>query len=81
VRALSRVILITDMAISIDTDKTHLARAIELAKNGTGAVKPNPVVGAVVARGEQVIGEAGTSASAPPCRGQCDRGLRRGGPV
>ena len=46
-----------DMPISIDTDKTHLARAIELALNGTGAVKPNPVVGAVVARGEQVIGE------------------------
>jgi diaminohydroxyphosphoribosylaminopyrimidine deaminase / 5-amino-6-(5-phosphoribosylamino)uracil reductase len=45
------------MAISIDTDQTHLARAIELARNGVGQVKPNPVVGAVVARGEQVIGE------------------------
>ena len=45
------------MPISIDTDKLHLARAIELAQNGTGQVKPNPVVGAVVARGEQVVGE------------------------
>jgi diaminohydroxyphosphoribosylaminopyrimidine deaminase / 5-amino-6-(5-phosphoribosylamino)uracil reductase len=45
------------MPISIDTDKVHLARAIELAQNGAGHVKPNPVVGAVVARGEQVIGE------------------------
>jgi diaminohydroxyphosphoribosylaminopyrimidine deaminase/5-amino-6-(5-phosphoribosylamino)uracil reductase len=47
----------TDMPISIDTDTAHLARAIELAQKGTGAVKPNPVVGAVVARGEQVVGE------------------------
>jgi diaminohydroxyphosphoribosylaminopyrimidine deaminase / 5-amino-6-(5-phosphoribosylamino)uracil reductase len=45
------------MPVSIDTDKTHLARAIALAQNGAGQVKPNPVVGAVVARGEQVIGE------------------------
>jgi diaminohydroxyphosphoribosylaminopyrimidine deaminase/5-amino-6-(5-phosphoribosylamino)uracil reductase len=45
------------MPITIDTDKLHLTRAIELARNGTGQVKPNPVVGAVVARGEQVIGE------------------------
>jgi diaminohydroxyphosphoribosylaminopyrimidine deaminase/5-amino-6-(5-phosphoribosylamino)uracil reductase len=57
VRGLSGVILISDMPISIDTDKAHLTRAIELAGRGAGQVKPNPVVGAVVARGEQVIGE------------------------
>ena len=34
------------MAVCTDTDKAHLARAIELARNGTGLVKPNPVVGA-----------------------------------
>jgi diaminohydroxyphosphoribosylaminopyrimidine deaminase / 5-amino-6-(5-phosphoribosylamino)uracil reductase len=45
------------MAIRTDTDEAHLARAIELARNGTGSVKPNPVVGAVVARGEHVLGE------------------------
>ncbi len=45
------------MAIGIDTDTAHLTRAIELARNGVGQVKPNPVVGAVVARGEQVLGE------------------------
>jgi diaminohydroxyphosphoribosylaminopyrimidine deaminase/5-amino-6-(5-phosphoribosylamino)uracil reductase len=45
------------MASRTDTDTVHLARAVELARNGTGAVKPNPVVGAVVARGEQVLGE------------------------
>ncbi len=45
------------MTISTDTDAVHLARAIDLARKGAGAVKPNPVVGAVVARGEQVLGE------------------------
>jgi diaminohydroxyphosphoribosylaminopyrimidine deaminase / 5-amino-6-(5-phosphoribosylamino)uracil reductase len=40
-----------------DTDKLHLQRAIELARNGTGAVKPNPVVGAVVARDGEILGE------------------------
>jgi diaminohydroxyphosphoribosylaminopyrimidine deaminase/5-amino-6-(5-phosphoribosylamino)uracil reductase len=34
-----------------------LERAIELARNGVGAVKPNPVVGAVVARDGEVLGE------------------------
>src|SRR3984885_3309292 len=40
-----------------DTDKLHLERAIELARNGGGAGKPNPVVGAVVARDGEVLGE------------------------
>ncbi len=45
------------MPVSTDTDRAHLTRAIDLARNGTGATKPNPVVGAVVARGEHVLGE------------------------
>jgi diaminohydroxyphosphoribosylaminopyrimidine deaminase/5-amino-6-(5-phosphoribosylamino)uracil reductase len=40
-----------------DTDKLHLARAVELARRGTGAVKPNPVVGAVIARDGEILGE------------------------
>jgi diaminohydroxyphosphoribosylaminopyrimidine deaminase/5-amino-6-(5-phosphoribosylamino)uracil reductase len=40
-----------------DTDKVHIARAIDLARRGTGAVKPNPVVGAVIARDGEVLGE------------------------
>jgi diaminohydroxyphosphoribosylaminopyrimidine deaminase / 5-amino-6-(5-phosphoribosylamino)uracil reductase len=40
-----------------ETDKAHLARAIELARNGADAVRPNPVVGAVVARDGRVLGE------------------------
>jgi len=45
------------MTTCTDTDREHLARAIELARNGVGLVKPNPVVGAVVAREDEVIGE------------------------
>lgn len=45
------------MASCTDTDKVCLERAIELADRGKGAVKPNPVVGAVVARDGETIGE------------------------
>jgi diaminohydroxyphosphoribosylaminopyrimidine deaminase/5-amino-6-(5-phosphoribosylamino)uracil reductase len=45
------------MTTCTDTDREHLARAIELARKGEGVVKPNPVVGAVVARDGEVIGE------------------------
>jgi len=40
-----------------DTDHHHLARAIELAEQGVGRVSPNPVVGAVIARDGEVLGE------------------------
>ncbi len=45
------------MTVVTDTDQLHLARAIELAGRGVGAVKPNPVVGAVIAREGEVLGE------------------------
>jgi diaminohydroxyphosphoribosylaminopyrimidine deaminase / 5-amino-6-(5-phosphoribosylamino)uracil reductase len=45
------------MTITTDTDRAHLARAIELAEQGARDVKPNPVVGAVVARDGRVLGE------------------------
>jgi diaminohydroxyphosphoribosylaminopyrimidine deaminase/5-amino-6-(5-phosphoribosylamino)uracil reductase len=45
------------MPTCTDTDKSHLERAIELARRGIGSVKPNPVVGAVVARDGAVLGE------------------------
>jgi diaminohydroxyphosphoribosylaminopyrimidine deaminase / 5-amino-6-(5-phosphoribosylamino)uracil reductase len=35
----------------------HLARALELAEQGRGTTHPNPVVGAVVVRDEEVVGE------------------------
>jgi diaminohydroxyphosphoribosylaminopyrimidine deaminase/5-amino-6-(5-phosphoribosylamino)uracil reductase len=45
------------MASCTDTDKLHLERAVELARKGEGLVKPNPVVGAVVVRDSEVLGE------------------------
>jgi len=38
-------------------ERDRLERALELADRGRGAVSPNPLVGAVIARGEEVIGE------------------------
>jgi diaminohydroxyphosphoribosylaminopyrimidine deaminase / 5-amino-6-(5-phosphoribosylamino)uracil reductase len=45
------------MTTCTDTDKEHLAHAIELARKGGGMVRPNPVVGAVIARDGEVLGE------------------------
>jgi diaminohydroxyphosphoribosylaminopyrimidine deaminase / 5-amino-6-(5-phosphoribosylamino)uracil reductase len=45
------------MALRTDTDRRHLARAIELADRGRGSTSPNPVVGAVVVRDGEVVGE------------------------
>ena len=38
-------------------NEKYMRRAIELAKKGAGAVNPNPMVGAVVVKNEEVIGE------------------------
>src|SRR3954451_13434907 len=45
------------MALRTDTDREHLARAIELARRGEGHTSPNPVVGAVVVRDGTIVGE------------------------
>ncbi|MEA2372798.1 MAG: diaminohydroxyphosphoribosylaminopyrimidine deaminase [Solirubrobacteraceae bacterium] len=45
------------MTISTETDRVHLERAIELAERGSGRVGPNPTVGAVIARGGELLGE------------------------
>ncbi|HIV17145.1 MAG TPA: bifunctional diaminohydroxyphosphoribosylaminopyrimidine deaminase/5-amino-6-(5-phosphoribosylamino)uracil reductase RibD [Candidatus Alectryocaccobium stercorigallinarum] len=39
------------------TDRDYMLRAIELAKLGTGAVDPNPLVGAVIVKDGKIIGE------------------------
>jgi diaminohydroxyphosphoribosylaminopyrimidine deaminase/5-amino-6-(5-phosphoribosylamino)uracil reductase len=51
------LILGREMAITTDTDRTHLTRAIELAQKGAGEVKPNPRVGALVVRDGEILGE------------------------
>jgi len=38
-------------------DQAHLQRALQLAEGGRGRVSPNPLVGAVVVRDGQIIGE------------------------
>ena len=37
--------------------KQYMYRALELAKKGTGAVNPNPLVGAVLVKDNRIIGE------------------------
>src|ERR1700722_11011575 len=39
------------------TDAAWMARALELAERGRGAVEPNPLVGAVVVRDGRLVGE------------------------
>lgn len=47
-----------NMAASLTTaDREHLRRALELAEGGRGQVSPNPLVGAVVVRDGEPIGE------------------------
>jgi diaminohydroxyphosphoribosylaminopyrimidine deaminase/5-amino-6-(5-phosphoribosylamino)uracil reductase len=43
--------------LSTERDQAYLARAIELAERGSGRVSPNPMVGAVVARDGEMLGE------------------------
>lgn len=44
-------------AVATQEDRTHLKRALELAERGRGRVSPNPVVGAVLVRDGERIGE------------------------
>ena len=43
--------------LATDRDRAHLRRALELAERGRGQVSPNPLVGAVVVRDGEVLGE------------------------
>jgi diaminohydroxyphosphoribosylaminopyrimidine deaminase / 5-amino-6-(5-phosphoribosylamino)uracil reductase len=45
------------MSAVTETDRRHLARAIELAEGGRGRVSPNPIVGAVIGRDGTAIAE------------------------
>ncbi|MCE5304017.1 MAG: bifunctional diaminohydroxyphosphoribosylaminopyrimidine deaminase/5-amino-6-(5-phosphoribosylamino)uracil reductase RibD [Planctomycetaceae bacterium] len=41
----------------MDLDLWHMRRALELAASGQGFVEPNPMVGCVIARGAEILGE------------------------
>ncbi|HET8592259.1 MAG TPA: bifunctional diaminohydroxyphosphoribosylaminopyrimidine deaminase/5-amino-6-(5-phosphoribosylamino)uracil reductase RibD [Solirubrobacterales bacterium] len=43
--------------VGTESQEAHLHRALQLAEGGRGRVSPNPMVGAVLVRGESVIGE------------------------
>ncbi len=43
--------------MSADEDRRYMLRAVELALRGEGRVEPNPMVGCVLVRGGQVVGE------------------------
>jgi diaminohydroxyphosphoribosylaminopyrimidine deaminase / 5-amino-6-(5-phosphoribosylamino)uracil reductase len=45
------------MTVRTEADATHLRRAIELAEQGRGRVSPNPLVGAVVVKNGEIVGE------------------------
>ena len=49
-----------------EQDRTHLERAIELAEGGRGHASPNPIVGAVIVRDGEVLGEGFHTAYGAP---------------
>ncbi len=42
--------------VKTDTDRSHMARALDLAGRGRGGTSPNPMVGAVIVNGDDVVG-------------------------
>jgi diaminohydroxyphosphoribosylaminopyrimidine deaminase / 5-amino-6-(5-phosphoribosylamino)uracil reductase len=44
-------------ALATEQDRRHLQRALELAEAGLGWASPNPLVGAVLVRDDEVVGE------------------------
>ena len=49
--------MVNDQILDDEFDPAYMRRAIELAKRGTGAVNPNPLVGAVIVKDGRIIGE------------------------
>ncbi|MDQ6612758.1 MAG: bifunctional diaminohydroxyphosphoribosylaminopyrimidine deaminase/5-amino-6-(5-phosphoribosylamino)uracil reductase RibD, partial [Gemmatimonadota bacterium] len=43
--------------VTVSTDIRYMQRALELAARGAGHVAPNPMVGAVVVRDGEIVGE------------------------
>ncbi len=48
------------------SDRHHMSRALELALRGQGFVEPNPMVGCVLVRDEQIVGEGWHAAFGGP---------------
>lgn len=43
--------------MATDRDRAHMARALVLAERGRGTTSPNPLVGAVLVRDDEIVGE------------------------
>jgi len=43
--------------VAAEADRRFMRRALELAARGQGSVEPNPMVGCVIVRGGQIVGE------------------------
>lgn len=74
---LDRSVLLSQTRISIVSDEIFMRRALELAGRGCYTVSPNPMVGCVVVRGEEVIAEgwhqrAGEGHAETEALRQCD---------
>ncbi|MFY0712900.1 bifunctional diaminohydroxyphosphoribosylaminopyrimidine deaminase/5-amino-6-(5-phosphoribosylamino)uracil reductase RibD [Seonamhaeicola sp. NFXS20] len=50
----------------MNQNEIYIKRCIEIAKNGLGSTRPNPMVGAVIVNNEKIIGEGYTSAYGGP---------------
>lgn len=46
----------------MNTHETYIKRCLQIAKNGLGYTRPNPMVGAVITYNDRIIGEGFTSA-------------------
>ncbi|XMO88490.1 bifunctional diaminohydroxyphosphoribosylaminopyrimidine deaminase/5-amino-6-(5-phosphoribosylamino)uracil reductase RibD [Algibacter sp. AS12] len=46
----------------MNTHETHIKRCLEIATNGLGNTRPNPMVGSVIVHNNKIIGEGYTSA-------------------
>ena len=46
-----------DNIITTDVNAAFMSRALELARQGRGKVSPNPMVGCVLVKGGEIIGE------------------------
>jgi diaminohydroxyphosphoribosylaminopyrimidine deaminase / 5-amino-6-(5-phosphoribosylamino)uracil reductase len=60
------MLILSSMTLKTETDRRHLARAIELAEQGRGRVSPNPLAGAVLARDSETLGEGYHTAFGAP---------------
>lgn len=51
-------------------DTEYMRLALELAKKGCGWTSPNPMVGAVIVKDGQIIGQDGMNGMASPMRSE-----------